>query len=254
MVSAPAAADAVALARRLPRLRVGLHLVLVEGLPALPRKQVGELVDAYGCFRSDMARLGLHIALRSRARRQLAEEITAQFEAFAATGLPLDHVNAHKHFHLHPTIAAEVIRIGRRYGMRSLRVPIELASVLARIEPGTRRGAAFIAAPWAKLLRARARRAGLAVPDAVFGLAWSGTMTTERMAALIRNLPSGVTEIYAHPATIDVFNGHARGYRYADELAALVSPAVLEAARASGAQLGGYVDFLAVAPGSSAST
>ena len=38
-------------------------------------------------------------------KRQLRAEIEAQFAAFAATGLPFDHVNTHKHFHLHPTIA-----------------------------------------------------------------------------------------------------------------------------------------------------
>ena len=36
MVSGPAAADAIARARRMPSLRVGLHVVLVEGRPVLP--------------------------------------------------------------------------------------------------------------------------------------------------------------------------------------------------------------------------
>lgn len=35
MVAAPATADAVARAKRIPSLRVGLHLVLVEGRPVL---------------------------------------------------------------------------------------------------------------------------------------------------------------------------------------------------------------------------
>ena len=243
MVAEPAAADAVARARRMPELRVGLHLVLVEGRPALPPDKVADLVDGSGRFRTDMARLGLDIFLRPWARKQLAAEITAQFEAFAATGLPLDHVNAHKHFHLHPTIAREVIRIGRAYGMRSLRVPLEPASVLARVEPQTRRTASLVTAPWARLLRLGARHAGFATPDAVFGLTWSGAMTAERVAGLIHNLPSGLTEVYAHPATGDGFDGRAPGYRYADELAALTSPLAREAVQASRARLGGYADF-----------
>jgi len=40
MVSAPAAADAVERARRMPSLRVGLHLVLVDGRPVLPASAV----------------------------------------------------------------------------------------------------------------------------------------------------------------------------------------------------------------------
>jgi len=77
MVAAPAAADAVKRARRLPNLRVGLHLVLVESWPALPPQDVPDLVDASGRFRTDMARFGLDIALRPRVQRQLATEITA---------------------------------------------------------------------------------------------------------------------------------------------------------------------------------
>jgi hypothetical protein len=77
--------------------------------------------------------------------------------------------------------------------------------------------------------------------DAVFGLAWSGAMTTTRLLGLLQHLPEGRSEIYLHPATADDFPGHASGYRYADELAALIAPDVLAAARAL--RLGGYADF-----------
>jgi len=63
------------------------------------------------------------------------------------------------------------------------------------------------------------------------------------MAGLLRHLPDGLTEIYAHPATASGFAGEAHGYRYADELSALLSPACREALAASGARLGGYADF-----------
>jgi chitin disaccharide deacetylase len=243
MVGAAAAEDAIARARRLPRLHVGLHLVLVEGRPVLPPQRLPDLVDANGRFRSDMARLGFAIFARPSARRQLAAEIEAQFEAYRATGLALDHVNAHKHFHLHPTIAGQIITIGRRYGLRGLRVPFEPAGVLAEIEPSVRRGPGYLTAPWAALLGKRARRAGLQVPDAVFGLAWSGAMTEPRLSGLLRQLPEGRTEIYLHPATAGGFDGHAPGYRYADEFAALTAPSAIAMARRPDIALGGYSDL-----------
>lgn len=242
MVAGPAAADAVARARRLPNLRVGLHLVLIEAWPMLPPEQVPDLVDSNGRFRIDMARLGLEIALRPAVRRQLQAEIAAQFAAYAATGLPLEHVDAHKHYHLHPVIAEAVIAVGKRHGMRNLRVPVEPASVLAAVEPGSRRPLATAAGPWARLLRRRARRAGLTTPDAVFGLAWSGAMTAERVAGLLHRLPEGRIEIYTHPATSGGFDGAAPGYRYADELAALLAPECIAAARRPDVRLGGYGD------------
>jgi hopanoid biosynthesis associated protein HpnK len=241
MVAGAAAQDAIARARRLPRLRVGLHIVLVEGSPVLPAERVPDLVDAFGRFRTDMARLGLAIATRRGVRLQVSAEIEAQFEAFRASGLAIDHVNAHKHFHLHPVIAAEIIAVGARYGMRGLRVPREPASVLSAIEPRAAHAPAWTTAPWAALLAWRARRAGLQTPDAVFGLAWSGAMTTPRLLGLLQHLPEGRSEIYLHPATANDFAGHASGYRYAQELTALTAPAVVAAAR--DLRLGGYADF-----------
>jgi hopanoid biosynthesis associated protein HpnK len=242
MVASPGAADAVRRARAMPTLRVGLHVVLVEAKPALPPQKIPDLVGPDGFFRTDMARLGLEIALRPSVRRQIAAEITAQFEAYAATGLPLDHVNAHKHFHLHPMIGAAAIAIGRRFGARAIRVPTEPVAVVRRIDPAAATLSASLLAQWSRLLRAQARRAGMTAPDAVFGLAWSGAMTPARIKQLLENLPPGDVEIYTHPAVRNEFAGGAPGYRYTDELAALTHPECAAALRASGRRLSGLSD------------
>ncbi len=254
MVGAAAANDAVSRAKANPGLRVGLHLVLVDGKPVLPPVQVPALVDAAGIFRSDMVWAALAMFARPDARRQLEAEITAQFEAFAATGLPLDHVNAHKHFHLHPTIAALVLKIGRRYGLRAVRLPIEPAEVLAKAEPGRPYRAEPVVDLWASLARSRFRRNGVLAPDHVFGLRWSGAMTTTRLAGLIRNLPSGLNEIYLHPAMRGGFDGAAPGYRYEEEFAALIAPEVVIAASAPDLSLGGFTDFCCAPGGASRRT
>jgi chitin disaccharide deacetylase len=240
MVAGAAAADAVERARRLPNLRVGLHLVLVEGEPALSAESIPDLVDAKGRLRTDLTQFGFDICTRPSVRVQLRAEIEAQFRAYQQTGLALDHVNGHKHFHLHPAVASEVIAIGQRYGMRALRIPREPTTVLAQIEPGTRGPASerFLA----RWLWLRARRAGLRAPDQVFGLAWSGAMSASRVGGLLDHLGSGVTEIYLHPATHDAFAGCAEGYRYAEELAALIDPEIGARARRPGIALTGYCD------------
>ena len=242
MVASPAAADAVRRARAMPSLRVGLHLVLVEAKPALPPDRIPDLVGADGMFRTDMARLGFDIAFKPRVRRQVAAEITAQFEAFAATGLPLDHVNAHKHFHLHPVIAAELIAIGKKFGARAIRVPTEPVAVVRGIEPASVTVSASLLAQWTRVLRAQVRRAGMMAPDAVFGLVWSGAMTSVRLRSLLERLPGGTIEIYTHPAIANAFAGHARGYRYTEELAALTAPDCAAALRGCHFRLGGFSD------------
>lgn len=232
MVGEPWAADAVERAGRLPRLRVGLHLALVEGRPVLPSSDIPDLVGPNGRLRTDLARYGAEIFFRRRVQRQVAAEIEAQFEAYRRTGMPLDHVDAHQHFHLHPTVARLVIAVGRRFGMTRLRVPVEPRAVLAKVEPVRRGLEASLAAPYARMLRRRVRRAGIATADQVLGLAWSGAMTADRVAGLLRHLPPGSTEIYLHPATAGGFDGAAAGYSYAAERDALLSREVEEACAA----------------------
>jgi chitin disaccharide deacetylase len=240
MVRGAAVDDAVERARRLPSLRVGLHLVLCDGRPALPAAAIPDLVDGRGNLRVDMMMLGVEIFTRRKVRLQLAAEIDAQFAAYRATGLPLDHVNAHHHFHVHPTIAGQIFDIGQRYGMRAVRVPLEPPRALNRIEPSA--SPDKVTRTFAALLGRRVRRCGLMAPDRVFGIAWSGAMTEKRVAALLRDFPDGITEMYFHPATANSFNGASEGYRYADELSALMAPEVREGVRSAGASTGGFAD------------
>ena len=243
MVAGAAAGDAVARAKTMPRLRVGLHLVLVEGRPVLPAGKVPDLVDASGHFRTDMARAGAAMFFLPKVRAQLRAEIEAQFAAFAATGLALDHVNAHKHFHLHPTIAGLMVETGRAYGVKGARVPLEPQAVLARIEPHKPSGVVALTTPFARGLRRRFRRAGIAAPDSVFGLAWSGAMTSARLKGVIEHLPDGLSEVYLHPAT-GAYSGSAPGYQYRGELAALTDPGLSGLLAAKSIKVGGYSDFL----------
>jgi hopanoid biosynthesis associated protein HpnK len=225
MVAGPAAADAVRRAKALPNLSVGLHLVVIEGPPASPPHQIPDLVDASGQFPSAQFHLGVNYAFRPAVRRQLAAEIRAQFAAYAATGLTLDHADAHKHMHLHPTVGQLLLRIGHDFGLRAVRIPAEPPAVLARCGTPRTLGARALYA-WSHLFRHQARRAGMATADAVFGLAWSGHMTAERLLRLIAQLPDGVSEIYCHPASRRdaAIEALMPGYEHEAELAALVDP------------------------------
>ncbi len=133
MVAGDAAADAVRRARAMPGLRVGLHLVAIEGPAVLPATDIALLLDGDGLFPSDQLGLGLRYAFSRTTRRQLAKEVAAQYRAFAATGLPLDHANAHKHMHLHPTVGRLLIETGIEHKLRAVRIPAEPVTVMTRL-------------------------------------------------------------------------------------------------------------------------
>jgi hopanoid biosynthesis associated protein HpnK len=241
MVGAPAAEDAVRRARELPQLRVGLHLVLADGFATLPRRQIPDLVDEQGRFGDGMWLDGVRYFALPSLRRQLEAEIRAQFEAFARTGLVLDHVNAHKHFHLHPTLLKMIVRVGREFGMNAVRVPHEPLW----FSRGALASSAFLT-PWIVLMKARLRAGGITYNDRVFGIASTGKLDERVLLDILARLPPGVTEIYLHPAThsqspITPTMAH---YRHTAELDALLSGRVAAAVAATGAARGGYRDFL----------
>jgi chitin disaccharide deacetylase len=254
MVGAPAASDAVRRARELPQLRVGLHLVLADGFAVLPREQIPDLVDENGRFGDGMWLDGVRYFALPSLRRQLEAEIRAQFAAFARTGLVLDHVNAHKHFHLHPTLLQMILRVGREFGMKAVRVPREplwYSSSRRAVDGdgggGGRLGAvaanAFLL-PWVGLMKARLRAGGIAFNDQVFGIAGTGRLDEEALLGILAKLPTGVTEIYLHPAvaTGTPITSAMSHYQHSAELAALLSSRVAAAVAASGAARGGYRD------------
>ena len=246
IVAASAAADAVARAHRLPELRVGLHLVLTDGSPVLPPDEIRGLVGADGRFDDNQIRAGLRYFLVPGVRPGLAAEIRAQFEAFRATGLELDHVNAHQHMHLHPTIARLIVEIGRSYGLSAVRLPAEPVAVLRRAFPGEPHRAP-VYRPAVTALRRRLRGAGLASNDQVFGIAWSGAMVEERVLGLLPHLPPGVSEVYCHPATrqTPALAAAMPGYRNSEELAALLSPVLRQRIAELGISLVGFGDLAA---------
>jgi hopanoid biosynthesis associated protein HpnK len=237
MVAAPAAADAIARAHACPNLRVGLHLVLADGQAMLPRDVIPDLVDADGRFGVRMAYEGTRFFFLPQIRRQLAAEIHAQFKAFAASGLALDHVDTHKHFHLHPTILSLMIKIGRPFGLRAIRLPRE-------------RGMPLLLKPWLALLRRKLAAAGIAHNDHIAGIEHSGKFDETALLETLARLPQqGVTEIYLHPALISgaEIGPSMPAYRHADEFAALISPRVhlaLNQLSLRGFRLGGYSDLV----------
>jgi hypothetical protein len=83
---------------------------------------------------------------------------------------------------------------------------------------------------WTRLLRAQARKAGVATNDHCFGLAWSGHMTRERVRSLLAVLPDGFNEVYFHPATDRdaTLRRLMPDYEHEAELDALLTTAVPE--------------------------
>ncbi len=248
MVSGDAASEAVALARANPDLAVGLHLVLVQGRATAPAADIPALVGRDGAFRRAPVASGLRFAwtwIWRAGRAQLAREIAAQLDAFAATGLSLAHVDGHLNMHLHPMVLPILLELAPRHGIRAVRLLREdLRAALRhdRHHAGRKiaEGIVFrILAAWSA---PRLRASGMLVADRVYGMHQTGHVDERYLLAVVASLPPGLTELYCHPSVgvSPSLAPYQAGYDHAGELAALTSPRVRAAVRAAGIELVSY--------------
>jgi len=236
MVNEVACGEAVALAKQHPRLGVGLHLTLLCGRAALPRKEIPGLVNAEGEFTNSPAGAGLKYFFRRELRAQLEAEITAQFGRFHATGLKLDHVNGHLHMHMHPVVFVILINHAREWGITHLRLTRDLFWLNARLAGGEwsyRISHTVIYSCLSAYLAGVVGLRGVKHPARVFGLLQNGRVDEDYVTKLLLRLPPGDSELYSHPSLAEFQN----------EFDALVSPAVQQLIRDQEIELIRYQDL-----------
>jgi hopanoid biosynthesis associated protein HpnK len=217
MVNEPACAEAVALARENPRLGVGLHLTLLCGHSTLSAEKIPGLVNAHNQFSDNPVAVGFRYFARKKLREQLQREIHAQFDKFRATGLPLDHVNGHLHFHLHPTLFRILMEAADRLGVRHLRLTRDPFWLNARLASGRwlyRVSHALIYCWLAGRAHARLLRKNIQHTRMVFGLLQNARVDERYLVNLLLHLPEGDSELYSHPSLDD----------FKHEFDALISP------------------------------
>ncbi len=259
MVAGGAADEAAEMARATPTLAVGLHVVAVDGLAILSRRQLPHLLDERGWFPNAPARLGVKYSLSSAARRELAMEIEAQFQHFAALGLPLSHVDGHQHMHLHPAVWPIVLRLSREHGAKGIRIVRDEWRFAVRYD----RRHIMQKTLWAiafgimsRRPRKQAREGGLAVAGRVCGLMQSGRMSKTYVLALLDHLArksrqegryamsegdrNATAEIYFHPtagARTDALGPNP------EDLQTLLTPAIRAAIERHGMRRCSYAEI-----------
>ncbi|MFM7142389.1 MAG: hopanoid biosynthesis-associated protein HpnK [Alphaproteobacteria bacterium] len=252
MVAAPAAAEAVEMARATPTLDVGLHLVLVRGRATAPPRTIHGLARTDGRLREGAVAAGLAWFFRRDLQRALAVEIRAQLEAFRATGLALSHVDGHLNVHLHPVALDVLAELAEEFRIPALRLAHDPVLPALRRDPtsATRKlfeGVAFRAL--SNRARERLRGHGVMLADRLHGLHRSGRCDERWMLQAIDDLAPGTTEIYVHPAEehTPFLERLMPGYRHREELAALVSPRVRLAVERAGIEVTSWRELAASA-------
>src|SRR5712671_3881072 len=210
--NARATGDALARALRRPSLGVGCHLTLVDGQPTLPHARVPTLIEDDGRFRRSWKPFIASCLLGRISLMEVEKELTAQIGRIRSAGLTLTHLDDHKHVHAYPPIFAIVTRLAERFRIPVVRVPFERWSSIPgdTVGQGTVRRQALMNAamlPWAWRDYRTAAHVGLRTPHFI-GRAHTGVLSARALAAMVRALPPGVTELMVHPGYVDETLAH----------------------------------------------
>jgi hopanoid biosynthesis associated protein HpnK len=221
MVTGEGFEQAVQLARANPKLRIGLHITLLEDRPCLPAEAIPDLVNAHGRFLPNPIAASKQWLTRPSVGKQIRHEVRAQMERFLETGLPLDHLNSHFHFHMHPQLFNAVLEVADEVGQPHIRLPKEAlwpALGLDRSDLSRKLGYLLKFNLPSLLYRLRLKARGYHLIDGVLGMFQTGHINEQYLLQLLKKIPTGTYELYAHPRL-----DRADGLR---ELRALIAPKV----------------------------
>jgi predicted glycoside hydrolase/deacetylase ChbG (UPF0249 family) len=212
MAGGAAFEHAVQLARLNPSLDVGCHLTLVGGNSLLP---------PHNPLPASVPQL-----VKSLVRRRIRayDEFVAQVRRILDSGVPLTHLDTHKHTLMLPSVATAVARVSKEFRIPWVRRPLAVP----------------VAGP---LLGIRLARHGCLMTDHFLGYRLTGRLDCAALVALIRRLPEGSSELMCHPGFLRAELRAARTRLKESrqrELEALTSPLARQALEEAGVRLVNY--------------
>jgi len=206
MARAGATGEAIELARAIPSLSVGCHVVLVDGEPVLPPEKIPGLLNARtGCFLPTLSAFLLRLFTGRITTEEIEAEAAAQITHLQHRGVRLTHVDTHKHAHVFSAVLRPVLRAARAAGIRAARHPFEPEWAIR----------ATVGAPLARIVQVAALRPlaprsrqilaqeGFVTTDGTIAVAGTGSLDAAALRSLLQQLPDGTWELVTHPGYND---------------------------------------------------
>jgi hopanoid biosynthesis associated protein HpnK len=245
--------EAAQLAKTIPKLSIGCHVVLIDGRPVLGAEQLPSLTSA-SHFRDGL----MTFAARAIAGRvdadQITAEATAQIRKIQSAGIAVSHIDTHKHTHLFPKILRPLLRAAGSCGIRAVRnpfgprLPLRSSHLLARPGLWARYAELRVLGRFAGKFREAVDREGFTTPDGTLGIVVTGSLDETLFHAIARNIPQGTWEFVCHPgyndADLQVAETRLRESRET-ELRVLTLPAAREVLWQEGIELISYRELVA---------
>lgn len=210
MANGQAFEDAVRLARNVPLLSIGCHVVLIDGEPVLNEKSLTSLRSGKDKGFRDGLKSFAARALTGRLNPDEVElEVGAQIRKLQTAGIAVTHVDTHKHTHLYPAVLRPILRAARACGVRAIRnpfgprKPLKSGELITRPNLWTRYAEVRILRTLASKFRETARREGMLTTDGTFGIVVTGALDETLFRTIAAIVPDGTWEFVCHPGYND---------------------------------------------------
>jgi chitin disaccharide deacetylase len=204
MVNQAASEYALESARQAPKLGIGVHLRLCDGMPVLPSREVRSLVDQDGKFYS-ISELRHKLWRGEVLRAEIEAEFRAQIRWLKDRAVVPTHADSHHHVHVHPRVAGPFCRALLAEGVRRARPAVQHCLPKNGIIAGAHAGPAYrrvLVQSYSQILQRTVFRA-LESPD--YRLAahprYRGRpeLLGEAWQSAIESIPPGTCELECHP-------------------------------------------------------
>jgi predicted glycoside hydrolase/deacetylase ChbG (UPF0249 family) len=252
MANGPAFCEVRELAKQLPKLSIGCHVVLIDGEPVLPPAGLPSLTQS-GRFRDDLKKFAARALTGQFDPAEIAAEVTAQIRRVQAAGVCVSHLDTHKHTHIFPKVLRSLLQAAVECGVRAIRnpfgprLPLRLSELLKRPNLWTRWAEMRVLGTLAGKFHKAVQREGFVTPDGTLGIEVTGTLNETLFTAIATSIPEGTWEFVCHPGYNDSDLQSAKTRLRASrelELRVLTLPKAREILRRQGVRLISYRDLL----------
>jgi len=208
MANGTAFCEATELAKQLPKLSVGCHVVLIDGVPVLPPARVPSLSQA-ARFQDGLKTFAVRACTGQLDASEITAEVTAQIRKLQAAGLWVSHFDTHKHTHIFPKVLRSGLRAAAECGVRAVRNPfaprlaLGKGELLKRPNLWIRRAEVSLLRTFAGEFRNAVQRERFVTPDGTLGIEVTGTLDETLFTVIASNIPEGTWEFVCHPGYND---------------------------------------------------
>lgn len=252
MANSRAFDEAIAIAKGLPGLKLGCHIVLIDGEPV--SHGLKSLTGGTTKFRSSLKSFALAALRKQLSQEEIQQEAEAQICKIQSAGIDLTHVDTHKHTHIFPHVLEPVLRAAKACGIRAIRNPFEpfraWPGKLLAGKPAlwTRAVEVALLQRFSANFQRTIQQENIAATEGAVGIIATGNLDQTVLLKTVEHLSEGTWELVCHPGYVDA-DLESAGTRLLQsrqiELEALTSEQTKQAIRKRGIELISYGELQA---------